>query len=65
MQSNCSCKNLALFLICGFCVQVKCLINIFRTYSLCVKGIPEKIAQHLVPLDKYLQDEMRKCGPFF
>ena len=64
MQSNCSCKNLGLFLICGFCVQVKYLIN-FRTDSLCVKSIPEKIAQHFVPSDKYLQDEMRKCGPFF
>ena len=60
MQSSCSCRNLGPFEVCDFCVQVKYLIN-FHTYKLCIKSVPENIAQHLVPLNKYLQDEMTKC----
>ena len=49
--------------VCDFCIQVKYLLN-FRAYKICLKKIPEKFQQHLVSLDKYLE-EMNFCEPFF
>ena len=63
MQSSCSCKDLGLFDICDFCIEIKYLIN-FHTYKFCIKNIPENIAQYLVVLERYLRDELKTCKPF-
>lgn len=64
MQDKCTCKNLCLYEICNFCVQVKYLIN-FGACKICIRNIPKNIPPKVVPLDYFLKNELLFCEPFF
>ena len=64
MESRCSCAKKGPTWVCHFFIQVKYLIN-FRAYKICLKKIPENIQRHLVSLDRYLEEEITFCEPFF
>ena len=64
MESRCSCAKKGPTWVFDFCIQVKYFIN-FGAYKICLKSIPENFQQHLVSLDRYLEEEITFCKIFF